>query len=74
MPPIREYTSRLPMDHLGRIPEDRQEHFYRVETWNGRFVADFALKGEAHSFAIEDARASGCRYDHKVSPITLKRP
>lgn len=71
---MKNYISRLPMDHFGRIPENRQVHFYRVERWeDGKFVADFALKSEAHAFAIEDARASGCRYDHKVSPITLRK-
>lgn len=69
-----KYISKLPLDHLGRIPENRQVHFYRVETWNdGYFVADFALKAEAHAFAIEDARERGCQYDHKVSHITLGR-
>lgn len=70
---MKTYVSRLPMDHLGRIPENRQVHFYRVETWgDGFFVADFALKGEAHAFAIEHARENGYRYDHKVCPVTLK--
>jgi hypothetical protein len=36
------------------------------------FIADFATKAEAQSFAISDARANGCRYDHKVSTCILK--
>lgn len=56
------------MTHFGTIPADRAYTFYRVETWNsGIFVADFATKAEAEKFAISDARAKCCRYDHKVS-------
>jgi hypothetical protein len=62
----------LPLTELGFIPSDRAKTFYRVESWNtGSFIADFATQAEAKSFAISDARANGCRYDHKVSTCTL---
>jgi hypothetical protein len=64
----------LPLTHLGNIPNDRNATFYRVEEWkNGYFVADFALKSEAESFAISDARAKNCKYDHKVSRVVLTK-
>lgn len=66
-------TKQLPMTTLGTIPSDRAKTFYRVESWNtGSFIADFATKAEAQAFAISDARANGCRYDHKVSTCILK--
>ena len=65
-------NNALPFTHMGFIPKDRNAVFYRVETWKGgHFVADFALKSQAADFAISDARAKGCRYDHKVSQIKL---
>ncbi len=67
------YTSRLHLDKLGRIPKGRASSFFRVETArNGRFVADFTLESEAKRFAVEDARAKGCRYDHTVSRIIMR--
>jgi hypothetical protein len=66
-------TNQLPMTALGTIPSDRAKTFYRVESWNtGSFIADFATKAEAQAFAISDAHANGCRYDHKVSTCILK--
>ena len=66
-------TNQLPMTTLGTIPSDRAKTFYRVESWNtGSFIADFATKAEAQTFAISNARANGCRYDHKVSTCILK--
>lgn len=68
-----KYTSQLPLTHLGLIPAGRNAIFYRVETARGgHFVADFGLKSEAARFAIEDARAKGCRHDHTVSTVILK--
>jgi hypothetical protein len=62
----------LPMTHLGNIPNNRNVTFYRVEEWkSGCFVADFALKSQAESFAISDARVKNCKYDHKVSRVVL---
>lgn len=62
----------LPLTYFGTIPNDRQYVFYRVEEYKGgHFVADFALKSQAESFAISDARAKGCRYDHKVSTVKI---
>lgn len=69
-----KYVSRLNIDTLGRVPASRVAVFYRVETWtNGRPVADFTLKSEADHFAVADARAKGCRHDHKVSKVRLSR-
>ncbi len=66
-------TNQLPMTALGTIPSDRAKTFFRVESWNtGSFIADFATQSEAQDFAISDARANGCRYDHKVSTCILK--
>lgn len=63
----------LPSGHMGEIPPERTASFYRVETWKGgHFVADFALKSQADKCAIENARATGCRYDHKVSRLILR--
>lgn len=64
-------SNALPFTELGLIPSSRQKTFFRVERWSGSFVADFATKAEADDFAISDARANGCRYDHKVSTVTL---
>jgi hypothetical protein len=62
----------LPLTELGFIPSDRAKTFYRVESWNtGSFIADFASQSEAKSFAISDARAKGCRYDHKVCTMRM---
>ena len=61
----------LPLTELGFIPSNRATVFYRVESWNGRFIADFALKSQAEEFAISDARAKGCRYDHKVCTMRM---
>jgi hypothetical protein len=61
----------LPLTHAGFIPDNRKSVFYRVESWNGRFIADFALKSQASEFAITHARNTGCRYDHKVSQVEL---
>lgn len=62
----------LPRTHLGTIPKGRNYQFYRVETWKGGcFIADFALKSQAEEFAISDARATGAKHDHKVSPMRL---
>jgi hypothetical protein len=64
----------LPLTHLGLVPNNRTCVFYRVETWSGGvFVADFALRSQAEEFAISDARAKGCRYDHKVSQMRFAR-
>jgi hypothetical protein len=63
--------SPLPVDALGN-PTSRPPVFFRVERWAGRFIADFATKGEAEAFAIEDAKAKGCRFDHKVSTIKVR--
>ena len=66
-------TKQLPMTTIGTIPSNRAKTFYRVESWNtGSFIADFATKAEAQAFAISDARANGCRYDHKVSTCIVK--
>ena len=66
-------ANQLSLTALGTIPSDRAKTFYRVESWNtGSFIADFANKLEAQSFAIIDARVKGCRYDHKVSTCILK--
>lgn len=71
--PRMSNTNQLPMTELGFIPNDRQKTFFRVESWNtGSFIADFATKAEAQAFAISDARARGCRYDHKVSTCILR--
>lgn len=59
---------QLNLDPLGRIPEDYPPRFFRVSYWSsGMRVADFSTDGEAAAFAIADARAQKCRYDHKVS-------
>lgn len=62
----------LPTTEFGTIPSDRQKTFFRVENWNGRFIADFGTEHEAKQFAITDARAKGARYDHKVSTVHLR--
>ena len=63
----------LPGGHFGEIPKGRNCVFYRVETWKGgHFVADFALKSQAERCAIDNARATGCMYDHKVSRMILR--
>ena len=62
----------LPMSHAGFIPKGRQSVFYRVESWSGKFIADFALKTQAEEFAISDARAKGCRHDHKVLQMRMR--
>ena len=65
-------NNALPSTHLGFIPKGRNAVFYRVETWKGgHFVGDFALKSQADSFAISDARAKGLPFDHKVSQMKL---
>lgn len=69
---MKTTNDALPFNHLGFIPKDRVAVFYRVETWKGcHFVADFALRSQAEQFAISDARAKGCRYDHKVSQMKM---
>ena len=65
-------TKPLPTTEFGTIPSDRQKTFFRVENWNGRFLADFGTEREAKQFAITDARAKGARYDHKVSTVHLR--
>jgi hypothetical protein len=65
-------TKPLPATEFGIIPSDRQRTFFRVENWNGRFLADFGTEREAKQFAIADARAKGARYDHKVSTVHLR--
>jgi len=62
----------LSTTEFGTIPSDRQKTFFRVENWNGRFIADFSTEKEAKQFAITDARAKSARYDYKVSIIHLK--
>ncbi len=70
----QKYVSKLPLNHMGNIPNNRQSTFYRVEDWkNGWFVADFGLKSEADRFAIEDAKSKGFFYDHKVSRIVMTK-
>jgi len=68
-----EIKNSLPMTELGSIPSNRTSVFYRVESWNGRFIADFAIKSQAEEFAISDARTKGYRYDHKVSTMQMTR-
>jgi hypothetical protein len=64
---------QLNLDHMGRIAADYPATFYRVETWTtGRRVADFTTEAEAAAFAIADARATGCRYDHKVATVKVR--
>lgn len=46
--------------------------FYRVTKWAGYWYADFRSKAEAASFAVSDARASGCRFDHAVAIMRTK--
>lgn len=63
---------RLHLNEKGMIGSDYPKEFFRVEDWrSGRMIADFTLHGEAAQFAICDAREKGCRYDHKVSRVTL---
>lgn len=65
---------RLTPDCLGRITAEYPATFYRVSTWaTERRVADFSTHGEAAAFAITDARESGCRYDHKVSTMHVRK-
>ena len=62
------------LDKMGRIAEGTPAVFFRVETWNtSARVADFTTEGEAAAFAIADASAKRCRFDHKVSRITMVR-
>jgi hypothetical protein len=64
---------QLKLDTMGRIAADYPATFYRVENWTtGRRVADFATKSEAEAFAISDARATGCRYDHSVATMRVQ--
>lgn len=66
-------TNILETTEFGTIPVDRVKTFYRVESWNtGSFIADFATEAEAKAFSISDARARGCRYDHKVSTRIMR--
>ena len=62
----------LHLDKFGRIAEGTPEVFFRVETWlTGMRLADFTTEAEASAFAIADAAAKRCRYDHKVSCIVI---
>ena len=46
--------------------------FYRVSFWdNGLYITDFDNEGEARAFSVQNARDSGCLYDHKVERIAL---
>lgn len=62
---------QINLDKFGRLPEGCPTVFYRVEAWAGSRIADFTTHGEAAAFAIADAQAKGCRYDHKVSKMTI---
>jgi hypothetical protein len=63
---------QLQLDEYGRIPADWPRSFYRVFDWRtGRRIADFSTSAEAHKFAIDDAAATHCRYDHKVSQMHM---
>lgn len=67
-------TKTLPLTALGNVPASRSKVFFRVSTWStGAFVADFATRAEAQAFAISDARARGCDYDHSVAEIKMVR-
>ena len=68
---MQNETTSLPTTEFGTIPNTRKKTFYRVESWSGRFIADFSSKIEAAKFAISDARDKGLQYDHKVSTVTL---
>jgi len=68
-----QIANQLAATAFGTIPTDRAKTFYRVESWSsGMFIADFATQAEAAFFAISDARERGCRYDHKVSTVTMQ--
>lgn len=67
-------TTQLSLSPLGLIPLDYPRTFYRVEDWiNGKRIADFTSLSEATAFAINDARKTGCRHDHKVCTVRLTR-
>ena len=56
----------------GYIGPDYPKSFFRVAKWGSdRYVADFTTQIEAEKFAISNARATGERYDHKVSKMNM---
>jgi hypothetical protein len=63
---------RLHLDANRNIPSTYPKSFFRVETWRtGSYVADFTSEAEASAFAIQHAKDTGCRYDHKVSRVHM---
>jgi len=63
---------RLHLDANRNIPSTHPKSFFRVETWNTRsYVADFTTEAEALAFAIQHAKDTGCRYDHRVSRVYM---
>jgi hypothetical protein len=64
---------QIQLDRFGRLPVSCPAVFFRVETWmDNRRVADFTTEAEAAAFAIDDAKARGFRYDHKVACMNLR--
>ena len=63
----------LPRDHVERIPKSCRSKFYRVLSWQGHVLADFALKSQAEEYA--DVDPPGTLYRSRyVVPMTILNP
>lgn len=70
---MMEMMMQLHLDSLGLIPATYPKTFYRVECWNrGKRIADFDNMAEASRFAIDHAKQTGARYDHKVATMHVR--